>query len=64
MGWKIRKYLPPLTVLLFGNFTNFAKVKTSEINQNALTAKLSICEKTSKFPKQIKKKKQTIKKQN
>ena len=55
MGLKIRKYLPPLTVLLFRNSTNFAKVNTSEINQNALIAKISICKKTSKFPKYIKK---------
>ena len=54
LGWKIRKYLPPLTVLLFRNSTNFVKVKTSEINQNVLIRKISLCEKTSKFPKQIK----------
>ena len=48
MGWKIRKSLPPLTVLLFRNSTN----------QNALIARISICKKTSKFPK-IDKKKET-----
>ena len=39
MDWKIRKYLPSLTVLLIRNSTNFAKVNTSKINQNALIAK-------------------------
>ena len=35
----------------FQEFHNFVKVNTSEINQNDLTAKISICEKTSEFPK-------------
>ena len=35
----------------FRNSTNFAKVNTSKINQNALIAEISICEKMSKFPK-------------
>ena len=59
--WKTRKYLPPLTILLLRNSTNFAKVNSSEINQNAWIAKISICKKISKFPKWIKKK-QAIKK--
>ena len=47
----MRKYLPLLSVLLFMNSTNYSKVDTSEINQNALIAEISICQKTSKFPK-------------
>ena len=58
MGWKTRKSLSPLTLLPFRNSTNFAKVNTSQINQNALIARISICKKTSKFPK-IDKKKET-----
>ena len=54
LGWKI-KYLPPLTVLNFRNYTNIAKVYTSGINQNALIVKISMCEKTSKISKQRKK---------
>ena len=37
--------------LLFRNFTNSAKVNTSEINQNDPIAKISICEKALQFPK-------------
>ena len=48
---------------LFRNSTDFAKVNTSKINQNPLIAEISIREKISKFPKQIKKK-QTIKNKN
>ena len=60
MGWKIRKYLPPLTVLLFRNTTNFAKVNTSQINQNALIAKNKHMRENVKISKIDKKKKQTI----
>ena len=42
LGWKIRKYLPPLTLFLF---RNFAKVKTPEINQSALISKIITREK-------------------
>ena len=49
LGWKIRKYLPPLTVLLFRNFTNIVEVNTPKINQNTLNAKKSMCKKTSNF---------------
>ena len=51
LGCEIRKYLPPLIILFFKNSTNFAKVNRSKINQNALIAEISICDKTSKFPK-------------
>ena len=51
----MRKYVSMLTMLLCRDSTNFAQVNTSEINQNALIAKISICKKTSKFPKYIKK---------
>ena len=37
------------------NFKNFAKDSTPKINQNSLMAKISTCEKTSKFPKYIRK---------
>ena len=43
--------MPPITVLLFRNSTNFAKVNTSKINENALIAKISMGKKISKFPK-------------
>ena len=51
LGWKIRKHLPLITVLLLRNSTNFAKVNKPEINQNALTPKISTCKKTPKFSK-------------
>ena len=51
------------TVLLFRNFTNFAKVNTTEINQNDLIAKITIYEKKANFPKWTRKKQTTIKKQ-
>ena len=53
--WKIRKYLPLLTVLLFKNSTNFAEVNTPVINHNALLAKINTYEKKYKFPKLIRK---------
>ena len=43
------------TKLLFRNLTHFAKVKTSEISQNVVIAKVSICQKMSKLS-EIKKK--------
>ena len=55
LGWKIRKYLPSLVVLLFRNSTDFAQVNTPKISQNAPMAKISLCNKGSKFPKQISK---------
>ena len=39
MDWKIRKHMPSVIVLLIRNSTNFAKVNTSQINQNAVIAK-------------------------
>ena len=60
MDWKIRKYLPSLTVLLIRNSTNFAKVNTSQINQNALIAKNKHMRENVKISKIDKKKKQTI----
>ena len=53
MGWKIRKYLSSLTLLLFRNFSNFGKVNTPGINQNALILKMSTCEKLLKINKFI-----------
>ena len=44
-----------LTVLHFRNFANFAKANTPEINQNALIAKVSTCEKNVKLSKSDKK---------
>ena len=61
LGWKIRKYLPLLTVLLFRDSTNFVKVNKSEINQNALIAKISVSKKMSKFPKYIKRRNKLLK---
>ena len=55
MDWKIRKDLPPLTVLLFRNSTNFTEVNAFQINQNALIAKISICENVKKRNKLLKK---------
>ena len=46
--------LTPLTVLPFRNF-NFAKINASQINQNALTAKIGTCTKKPKFSKYIRK---------
>ena len=60
MDWKIRKYLPSLTVLLIRNSTNFAKVNTSQINQNTLIAKNKHMRENVKISKIDKKKKQTI----
>ena len=63
-----KKYQPPITVLLFRNYVNFAKVDKSKINQNALIAKISTYKKTkknkeklSKFPKINKKRNKVIK---
>ena len=39
------------TKLFFSDFTHFAKVKTPEISQNVLIAKVSICQKMSKLSK-------------
>ena len=51
--------MPSLTVLFFWNSTNFAKDaiigEIAEINQDAIIAKISVYEETSKFPKWTKK---------
>ena len=60
MDWKIRKYLPSLTVLLVRNSTHFAKVNTSQINQNTLIAKNKHMRENVKISNLDKKKKQTI----
>ena len=42
-------------MLLYRNSTNFAKVNTTETNQNSLIVNVSSCEKTSNFPEQTRK---------
>ena len=37
----MRKYLPPITVLLFRNSENFANINASESNKIGKTAKIS-----------------------
>ena len=60
LGWRIRECLPPLTVLLFRNSTNFAKLNTTEVNQNTLVANISTCKKTKISKLDKKKEKQTL----
>ena len=44
-------------MLPFRNSTNFSKVNTPEINQNALITKMTVCEKMSNFTEKTRKEK-------